>query len=145
MLLTYLAHSFRISSKSSDEGTADPRSLIIQRTFNEMINLRGIAGILVQLPLDNSGGEKRAGPPFQIPYSMKLPAEEADCWRLHLDLIEASRRLLHAISAIPGNPRSSYAATLRSVDLGANRQLELLVGSARRDEGKVPAGRSIAV
>jgi hypothetical protein len=145
MLLTYLAHSFRISSASATMGAANPRSFIIQRTFNEMYNLRGIAGILVQLPLNNDKDQERAGPPFQIPYTMKLPAEEADCWRLHLDLIEASSRLQDAISGIPHNPRASYAATLHSVDSGAKRQLELLAGSARRDQEKTPAGRKIAV
>jgi hypothetical protein len=145
MLLTYLAHSFRISSASSTMGAANPRSLIIQRTFNEMYNLRGIAGILVQLPLKNDKEKERAGPPFQIPYTMKLPAEEADCWRLHLDLIEASSRLQDAISAILHNPRASYAATLHNVDLGAKGQLELLAGNARRDQEKTPAGRKIAI
>jgi hypothetical protein len=145
MLLTYLAHSFRISSESSDMGAANPRSLVIQRTFNEMYNLRGIAGVVVQLPLDNSGSADRAGPPFQMPYAMKLPAEEADCWRLHLDLIEAAKRLLDAIAAIPNNPRAPYAATLRSVDLGAMHQLESLVGSARHDGSNAQFRRSIAI
>jgi hypothetical protein len=146
MLLTYLAHSFRISAEPMTAGAANPRSLIIQRTFNEMYNMRGIAGILVQLPLDNNGGAERAGPPFQIPYSMKLPAEEADCWRLHVDLIEAAGRLLDGNAAIPSSSaRSSYATTVRSVDLAAKRQLESLVGSARQNEGKMQARRSIAI
>jgi hypothetical protein len=126
-------------------GVANPRSLIIQRTFNEMYNLRAIGHILVQLPLDNNGGAERAGPPFQIPYSMKLPAEEADCWRLHVDLIEATGRLLDGISAIPSNARSPYATTVRNVDLAAKRQLEKLAASARQNEGKMQAKRSIAI
>jgi hypothetical protein len=145
MLLTYLAHSFRISADPMAAGAANPRSLIIQRTFNEMYNLRSIAGILVQLPLNNDGGTERAGPPFQIPYSMKLPAEEVDCWRLHVDLIEAAERLLEGISALPAGARCSYATTVRSVDLTAKRQLESLVGSARQNEGKMQAKRSIAI
>ena len=145
MLLSYMTHSFRISADPMGTGVANPRSLIIQRTFNEMYNLRSIAGILVQMPLKNEDGAERAGPPFQVPYNMKLPIEEADCWRLHLDLIEAAGRLLDSISARPSSSRAAYAATLRSIDLAARSQIEALVGSARQNIDGMPVRRSVAL
>lgn len=145
MLLTYLAHSFRVSAEPMEAGAANPRSLIINRTFGEMYNLRSVAGILVQLPLNDEEDVRRAGPPFQIPYTTKLPSEEADCWRLHLDLVEAAGRLLEAIAGMPKTRRSSYALALRQLDLKAKHQLEVLIGGGKALQLNVSAHRSIVV
>lgn len=91
MLLTFLAHSFQLDGGLNGTGNFRPRGLVINSTFGEMYNIRSISHALVQLPLNRfPGSTKKAGPPFTLPYSMDLPLGEANIWRLHLELIEAS-------------------------------------------------------
>lgn len=145
MLLAYLAHSFRVSTEPMDSGDANPRSVVVNRTFIEMYNLRSSAGILVQLPLKNESDPERAGPPFQTPYTAQLPSDEADCWRVHIDLIDAADVLLAKLSEISKTSRADYAVALRSADQQARRQLELLLKSSRAQRDAAPRRRSIAI
>ena len=104
LLLSYLAHSFRIAG---DERVERPnrRAMLMHRVFGEMYNLKTLAGLLVRTPRMDAGTEnddgkpKNAGPPFEMPYSLSLPDADIDIWRAHLDLIGTSRktceRLLH--------------------------------------------------
>jgi hypothetical protein len=61
--------------------------------FNEMPNLRQLANVIVnssqhdppqQLP---DGRERKAGPPFTLPYTLQLSDQELDRWRLHEQLL----------------------------------------------------------
>jgi hypothetical protein len=95
MLLTYLSHAFQLVRDGSE---AQLRGAVIHKVFSEMYNLKAIAGILVQLPLtarkkDNS----RAGPPFQMPYTLAIPMNPMDRWRLHGDLLEGAGKLIQQI------------------------------------------------
>ncbi len=144
MLLAYLSHSFRLSSEALEAGAASPRGMIISRTFGEMYNLRSTAGILVQLPLVNDKNPERAGPPFQMPYTVKLPPEEADCWRVHLDLIDAASALLEDLSKLPTGPRADYATALLNSDKRAQIEIHKLLGSSRHSAPQ-PARRSLAL
>jgi len=128
-----------------ETGTANPRSMVIARTFTEMYNVRSTAGILVQLPLKDQTDPKRAGPPFQMPYTLGLPPEEADCWRVHMDLIDAACPLLEELVKMSKGSRADYALALGSADQRAKREMELLLGSSRRGETQRSAGRMIAV
>lgn len=99
MLLTYLGHSFRLA-RAGRQDVPSVRAAVMHRVFGEMYNLKTIAGILVRLPLREpddgrrrSGGPRWAGPPFEMPYSLELPAGESDCWRLHQDLLVGSEHL----------------------------------------------------
>ena len=58
-----------------------------------MYNLRAIAATLVEMPSGGAGGRARAGPPFQMPYTLALPRREHDRWVLHRDLLDASQLL----------------------------------------------------
>jgi len=60
--------------------------------------------------------ETRAGPPFDMPYTVKLPAAERDCWRLHLDLLEASANLIRDIEAFADEHAKDYLTTLAGLD-----------------------------
>ena len=93
----------------------------MHRVFGEMYNLKTIAGILMRLPLRDGGrrraGEPRwAGPPFEMPYSLRLPAADADCWRLHQDLLASAGHLGDRLlpAATPDGER--YLRTLRQLD-----------------------------
>jgi len=145
MLLTYLAHSFRVSADSMETGAANPRSMVINRTFVEMYNLRSTAGILVQLPLKSDAEPERAGPPFQVPYAVQLPSDEADCWRLHVDLIDAAAVLLVRLTEISKDRRADYAVALLNADRQARLQLEPLLQPSGTGQDAQPRRRSIAI
>ncbi len=117
MLLTYLTHTFTLRDGLADAATRTPRGLIINATFGEMYNLRAISEILMQLPLgDPKHPELRAGPPFQMPYTLDSPLGEANRWRLHLDLLSASERLIELLLASAPATQHTYLHSMREAD-----------------------------
>jgi hypothetical protein len=74
---------------------APARGQVIARVFGEMYNMRAIADVLVDLPLSEDPEERRkAGPPFEMPYSLTLPDKEPARWLGYVDFIDASRALI---------------------------------------------------
>jgi len=129
MLLTYLAHTYR--ARPTDSGRPNVRGLALHRVFAEMYNIKAIADILFRLPLrDNPKDPRRAGPPFQMPYTLALPTDEADCWQLHRDLIRTSQTLCDGLLAgapsLPDGQR--YLATLRDLDRQAMSWIDHIRG-----------------
>lgn len=123
ILLTYLTHTFRLARVTRSDAPS-VRAVVMHRVFGEMYNLKTIAGILVRLPLRDGGGGDGAsadaacaGPPFEMPYNLRLPPAESDAWRLHRDLLGSSDRLCHAMLASPDTEGRAYLKTL--IDLGA--------------------------
>jgi hypothetical protein len=91
MLLTYLSHAFQLAR---DRSEARVRGAVMHKVFAEMYNLKAIAGILVRLPLTERKKDKsRAGPPFQMPYTLAIPMDPMDRWRLHRDLLTGAKEL----------------------------------------------------
>ncbi len=104
MLLTYLTHTFRLA-RLVDPNEPNTRGAVMHRVFGEMYNLKAIAGILVRMPLMKDPDDpRRAGPPFQMPYTLVLPADEIDCWRLHRDIIANSKALCGSLM----NPANQF-------------------------------------
>lgn len=99
---------YRILLVSLSQAMATPvstdRGLLINWVFEEMSTtastLRDLAVKLLGLDLDEASGRK-AGAPFEMPYSLALPDRENDRWRFQRDLILASRQL---IDALPSDP-----------------------------------------
>jgi hypothetical protein len=119
MLLTYLSHSFELSAGEGASGPRCPRATVINATFGEMYNLRAIAGVLTQTPLADTppaAAGKTAGPPFQMPYTLRRPMGEANRWRLHKQLVLASRALITELLRISPPPRHHYLHSLREAD-----------------------------
>jgi hypothetical protein len=87
MLLTYLSHSFQLARDGTE---ARLRGAVIHRVFAEMYNIKAIAGILVRLPLKDPPDRIRAGPPFQMPYTLAISMDPMDRWRLHLELLRGA-------------------------------------------------------
>lgn len=112
MLLMYLTHSFQIGR---DGRRAYLRGAIMHRVFAEMYNLKAIAGILVRLPLKDPSNALRAGPPFQMPYTLALPMEAIDRWRLHRDLVRGALELNRDLQNAKQSSRS--VAQLRLLSL----------------------------
>ncbi|MEA2857735.1 MAG: hypothetical protein QOH98_2056 [Methylobacteriaceae bacterium] len=119
MLLMYLAHTFRLA-RSTRRDTPSARGMMMHKVFGEMYNLKAIAGILVRLPLtDKPGDARRAGPPFEIPYTLVLPPTEMDAWRLHADLLDTAAELRDELlhSDVKDPPEGeAYLKTLGDLD-----------------------------
>jgi rubrerythrin len=100
MLLGQLAHFLRLDHDLYSDapgprlGDRTDRGLLLIGTFDEMRHLRKIAGKLVQMPKDDPLGPVRAGPPFELPYTLNLPDAEPQRWRMHLDASRAAVRLI---------------------------------------------------
>lgn len=116
MLLTYLSQSYQLARDGS-QGRL--RGGVIHKVFGEMYNLKTIAGILVRLPLRNPADPRRAGPPFQMPYTLVLPLDAINRWQLHRDLIDGTLELI---------------ADLRSFGSGVPEELALLKAMQDLDE-----------
>lgn len=132
MLLTYLAHTYRLGRASPDrEPTL--RGPTMHRVFAEMYNLKAIAGILVRLPLADPADPRRAGPCFEMPYSLVLPDDEEDCWRLHADLLSSALHLGGELFRDAPPEGQAYLAGLRDLDQQAMAWIRgLLAGSRSR-------------
>ena len=64
-----------------------------------------------------------------MPYSLVLPDSDASFWRLHIDLIEASRDLLSR-TPISAGDGAAYAAALLSLDATAAEEMALYATAA---------------
>lgn len=124
MLLAFLQHSFHVEGL---EGANSPRGALISWAFGEMYNLRSLSEILMAMPLA-PGSSLRAGPPFEMPYTLSLPVRNVDRWRTHRDNLTASIDLVdRMIGAGAGNER--YLRALRTADQNSLRQVTALVGA----------------
>lgn len=125
MLLVNLAHAFELADAPGDAASANPRGGLVNRTFAEMYNLRAIAATLVELPA-GADGSTRAGPPFEMPYSLELPRHEHDRWLLHRDLIEAAAALIRQLQGVASPQGAQYLTALAEADAIVLRQVDRL-------------------
>ena len=125
MLLAYLAHVYRHRSIAAANGAPGRRGQLINRMFGEMYNLKSIASLLTALSLDRDP-KVRAGPPFQIPYTVALPEGELDIWRLHRDLLDASLPLAKQL-ARTSTAGVGYARALVALDERARSDFDLII------------------
>jgi len=132
-LLVSLSHAFELAGDLTNLNALSPRGWLIHRTFGEMYNLRAIAGLLVRLPLrvDDVDGP-RAGPPFQMPYSLGLPSNERNRWRVHRDLLDAAAALYADLRAVlaEGSEARDYLTAVAQLDQIERVQVEQLITPA---------------
>src|SRR5260370_38389158 len=122
MLLTDLTHALHLSGPLQDQsGTPTSRGHLRDWAFTEMrVGIRGIAQTLTTLPLKQTpdpADPTHAGPPFELPYTLALPDDERDRWRLHLALLDTSLGLIGDIEA-PSGP-SNLLTQVRQNDTQA--------------------------
>jgi hypothetical protein len=98
--------------------------------FGEMYNLKSIAGLLVQLPLADDPAQ-RAGPPFQMPYTLNIPTAELNIWRLHLDLIGASDAQRAAIWPLSSGAGHAYLLALGKADQQSRVEIETILQTSQ--------------
>jgi hypothetical protein len=94
-----------------------------------MYNIRAVSNALVTKPANGKDGP-RAGPPFEMPYSMALPPGRADAWRLHIELIDAAATLVDGM--LPGASREEQAFlnTMAAVDGERRSAIDALIAGS---------------
>ncbi|MGW5055628.1 ferritin-like domain-containing protein [Actinokineospora sp. NPDC004072] len=130
MLLTNVSHAFRLAGPADPAGAPTDRGLLIHRAFAEMYNLRALAGKLVALPLAE-GSDRRAGPPFEMPYSLDLPDRDHNRWLLQRDLLGAARLLVdELLTRHPHRVTDPYLTALAEADEQALSQVDRILSRA---------------
>jgi hypothetical protein len=142
-LLNYLTHTFRLARVVS-LSQPNTRGAVMARIFGEMYNLKTIAGILVRMPLTKDTNDpRRAGPPFQMPYTIELPLDEIDSWQIHRDITMNSLDLCASLldpanaylATTPPEGRS-YLLALRSLDQHSITWFDTILADLRKHGGK---------
>jgi Ferritin-like len=142
LLLGQLEHFLRQDGpRYTDDGDRTARGLLLIGTFDEMRHLSKIAGKLVQLPLTDPAGALRAGPPFELPYSLDLPDGEPQRWRMHLDASRAAVTLVRA--QLP--TADPFLTDLVASDTAAQVVMAALAAGEGVPEGSLPVGFAKAV
>jgi hypothetical protein len=129
MLLVTLLRTFEYPSNLSETSQSTPRGLLIHATFGEMYNLRALAQILMQMPLTEGNSDLVAGPPFEMPYTLRLPVDPVDRWHLHVDLLEASRVLADRLAGTGAQNHSKYLQALQQADSQTRVMVETILKS----------------
>jgi hypothetical protein len=150
LLLGQLAHFLRSDRERYGDapgprlGDRTGRGLLLLWTFDEMRHLKKIAAKLVQLPRGDPPGPERAGPPFELPYTLSLPDGERQRWRMHLDASRAASRLVREQLAaeLAGD---GFLTDLLAADARAQTALESLVRGEGIPDESLPTGFAKAV
>jgi hypothetical protein len=135
MLLTYLSHALLLARQRDGEEMPSLRGAVMYRVFAEMYNLKTLASILVRLPADEDG-KVRAGPPFQMPYTLTLPALAYHRWLLHMDVILEADNIRRALLRLGerhplSRQEAGYLASMADIDRQTQWWIEqLLAGGA---------------
>jgi hypothetical protein len=95
MLLTQLVHYLQIASDSELR-----KVLSGAATFEMRRALKGIAAELTMMDA-SAVHPGNAGPPFEIDYDLAPSSYEVNRWRLHRDLLFASRALIGELKCLP--------------------------------------------
>jgi ferritin-like protein len=124
MLFQYLAHTFQIGRPSAlDEPNL--RAMVMHRVFGEMYQLKALSGRIFQMPLRDIDADPKtppsdrryAGPPFELPWNLRIPVAEVDCWCMHCDSLVASKEACDAIlRSKPTEEEREYIKTLLALD-----------------------------
>jgi hypothetical protein len=141
MLLTFLLHTFQVA-RDCRPGEPNIRAMLMHKVFGEMYQLKAIAGILVQRPLRDGTDPNtpphevpRAGPPFELPFNLRLPVADADCWCLHLDILGKVSEACQAIrKSAPSPGDHAYLDTLMDLDRQTKVWIERILAGMNSTE-----------
>ncbi len=116
MLLGYIGHTYKLQ-RSTNPNVPSVRAGALHRAFGEMYNIRALADILFRLPLtDDPDDPRRAGPPFEMPYTLDVPPTQSEQWDVHRDLHHASRDIATNLMKTAHGSARPYLATLANLD-----------------------------
>ncbi|WP_287291213.1 ferritin-like domain-containing protein [Mesorhizobium sp.] len=125
LLLDCLHHSL-LSDLASYEvsgtqmGDRTPKGILQLWTFAEMRRFKVIAEKLVELPAGTAPGS-RAGPPFELPYSLRMPHIEADRWAMHADVFAAAAEFISQEMLVDGETGANFLEIIAEADRTAAR------------------------
>jgi hypothetical protein len=127
MLLAYLTHALLLARQGPGDEPLN-RGAVMHRVFAEMYNLKTLAGILVRRPAGDDDGP-RAGPPFQMPYTLVLPARARNRWRLHRELIREAAGLKGQLLRLGelSQDEEGYLMAMADIDRQARLWLDTLI------------------
>jgi hypothetical protein len=140
LLLGCLLHTFhRDAPLYSPNGDRTAKGLLQYWTFSEMRRVKKIAEKLVQMPKDQEG-TIHAGPPFELPYTLSLSQFEADRWRTHADVLNATQVLTATMQKSEPDASDPFLKSLHDSDGNAHRiALALAVGDPI-PPNRIPSG-----
>jgi hypothetical protein len=139
LLLSALTHIFESSVAYTASAQPTARSELITLIFSEMYKIRGVASVLVDLPVRDATpvSQLAAGPPFEMPYTLSIPLREVDRWRWHRDMLVAAHRIIDDVLAIDHDERRrGFARAIREGDHDLERRIDLVI---RGLEAPIPA------
>jgi hypothetical protein len=61
-----------------------------------------------------------------MPYTLNIPADEGDFWRLHFDLVRASRENAAVLPA-SGDDGRAFLTALKAADLASQAEIEVII------------------
>lgn len=139
MLLSNIQHAL-----SLDTDIDGPEADIRGRAFAEMRLLGPIHRVLASLPRAVVDDGKKAGLPFEMPYSLDFPDAELGRWLLHRDLIQSSQKLLQRIEEAIGDgsvpaPTVQETALIARIKNDDSARLAVANGHVGAGGGDVPS------
>jgi len=135
MLLTYLMHTYQLAPSTRPD-VPNVRAMVMHRVFGEMYQLKTLSEKLFQMPLRDkdakpgipAGQRRTAGPPFEMPWNLRIPVNDVDCWCLHRDILSASRDACDAILKTQLTAhQKAYITTLGSLDAQAETWIDKIL------------------
>jgi Ferritin-like len=126
MLLAGLSHVLQLDRGAA--GGAERSAFLVGQSFSAMFRMTALADLLLGLPLRADGGPERAGPPFELPYTLALPQREADRWRLHLHLRRLSLERIAELRPDAPDAEGILLNALEVEDGTASGQIRTLLG-----------------
>ena len=99
----------------AQQGDRTTKGLLQLWTFSEMRRLKVIAEKLVELPA-GAAPASRAGPPFELPYSMRMPHIDADRWAMHADVFAMAADFISGEMLGDGETGTSFLAAVAESD-----------------------------
>ena len=100
MLLAYIGH-YLVTGQG-----AHGRRKLADSAFDEMSNITTLAQHIVTLDRTAAPGDGKAGPPFEMPYTLQMPTRSINRWRMQQDLVNNSYELKTKIAATQGDPKN---------------------------------------
>ncbi|MDB5583989.1 MAG: hypothetical protein JWR80_9165 [Bradyrhizobium sp.] len=97
------------------KGDRTPKGLLQWWTFSEMRRLKTIAEKLRELPAGDSAGP-RAGAPFELPYSLRMPHVDTDRWAVHADVFAMAKAFIDEKMLVAGETGSDFLNSVAQAD-----------------------------
>lgn len=132
LLLGYLGHTFRLARQPAPGGP-NLRGITMHRVFGEMYNIKTLSTLLMAMPIGADAAGPRAGPPFEMPYTLELPPGDTETWKVHLAMIDDSRSLCTTLLSLDP-AHAAYLKTQMQLDSQTADWLRSIIATAPRKD-----------